>query len=380
MAYRRIGISAMGFYFPRQYISLEELLLSRGEEPKKAIEGLGVQRMAILANNEDSVTMAANAISALDFSREKIGKLVFATECGLDSAKDNSTYLFPLLNLPENCEAYDVKAACAASTYALWQVIDWILSGRNKGKQGLVVCSDKAVYEHKSGAEITGGGGAVALVMSEDPSIISFDFEMGDYKSNIRDFWKPLSSECAVIAEDGKPSVKSYLDALSPSYKDYIDNGGKKNFDFLVFHTPYAKMVHKAFNVLSKILPEINGNFESMTADSLRAPALVGNIYNGALYLALASLLELKGASANGKSIGFYSFGSGSSSKFFRGVVDPKSDNQFGLFKQLESMEKISPEKYEKLRQGEIIIEETEGLLLNGIDEQGYRHYSYNKK
>ena len=225
---KRVGIAGMGFYFPQHYVSLEELLSSRGKDPKKAAQGLGVQEMALPASNEDSVSMAANAIEALDCSKEDIGKMVFATECGIDSAKDCASYVHELVGLPENCEAYDVKAACAAGTYALWQVIDWILSGRNNGKLGLVVCSDKAVYEFKTGAEITGGGGAVALLIGENPSVISFDPEVGDFKRNVKDFWKPLGTDCAVVAGDGRPSVMSYLNAIGPSLKDYLKKGGTK--------------------------------------------------------------------------------------------------------------------------------------------------------
>jgi len=372
---KNVGITSMSFYFPRQYVSLADLLSARGEKPRKATEGLGVQRMAIPANNEDSVSMAANAIENLGASKKDIGKLIFATECGLDSAKDNASYVHELCDLPQNCEAYDIKAACAAGTYAVWQVIDWILSGRNKGKIGLVVCSDVAVYEYRKGAEITGGGGAVALLISEDPELISFDLETGNYKHNIRDFWKPLGSEWALMAENGKLSIKSYLDALIPSFKDYLSKGGKKDFEYLVFHTPYAKMVCKAFNALTKFMPEINEKFELMTSDSLRAPALVGNIYNGALYLALASLLELKADSAKGKSVGLYSYGSGSSAKFFRGLITPESNSNFGLFKQLEKMKKLDPETYEQFRRKRVVLEETHGFLLKDVDKQEYRRY-----
>jgi len=372
----KIGITAMGFYFPQNYVSLEELLLARGEKPGRAVEGLGVQRMAIVARNEDSITMAANAVENLQCAKENVGKLIFATECGLDSAKDNASYVHDLCGLPDNCEAYDVKAACAASTYALWQVIDWILSGRGKGKLGLVVCSDKAIYKYRSGAELTGGGGAIAILVSESPNIISFNSEVGYYKCNTKDFWKPLDSDYAILAGDGKPSIKSYLDALTFSFRDYLNNGGKQKFDYLIFHTPYAKMVYKAFETLSELVPEIKGKFESMTADSLRASALVGNIYNGALYLALASFLELQNGSIGEKSVGFYSFGSGCSSIFYRGVVNPEFDNNFDLFAQLERKKKISPEKYERLRQGELTIEEKKGFLLSNIDNQGYRYYT----
>ncbi|MHA1267584.1 MAG: hydroxymethylglutaryl-CoA synthase family protein [Candidatus Helarchaeota archaeon] len=370
-----IGISAMGFYFPRYYISLEELLRARNEDPNKAKKGLGVQQMAILANNEDSVTMAANAIEALNYPKNKVGKLIFATECGVDSAKDCASYVHELCQLPSDCEAYDIKAACAASSYGLWQIIDWIRSGRGRGKDGIVVCSDKAVYDYKSSAEVTGGGGAIALLVTENPEIINFNQEVGYYKKNMRDFWKPLGSECAVVAGNGKFSIESYLEALSCSFQNYLLNGGSKDFDFFIFHTPYAKMVYKAFNTLSTILPEIEERFESMTAPSLKIPSLVGNVYNGALYLALASLLETYGETVREKSIGFYAFGSGCSSKFFRGVVAPTFNSKFNLIDLLNNRIKLTPAQYEQYRQGELVLEEKRGFLMEKIDNEGYRHY-----
>ncbi|TFG05306.1 MAG: hydroxymethylglutaryl-CoA synthase family protein [Promethearchaeota archaeon] len=373
---KHVGISAMGFYIPRHYIAIEKLLEARGEDPAKATRGLGLERMAILASNEDSISMAANAVENLDFDRDRVGKLIFATECGCDSAKDNATYLHELAGLSENCEAYDIKAACAAGTYAVWQVIDWILSGRGKGKLGIVVCSDKAVYEYQSSAEITGGGGAVALLVEEEPQILRFNFEAGDYKRNVRDFWKPLGCECAIVADDGVPSVTCYLEALAAAYSNYLQAGGSSNFDYLVFHTPYSKMVHKAFNALADLIPEIKGKFESMTAGSLKVPSLVGNIYNGALYLALASLLEQYQEMIRGKKIGFYSFGSGCSSKFFTGIVQNECNPTFNLLDQLKRMKPISPKDYERYRQGDLLLQETQGFLLNGVDQQQYRVYT----
>ncbi|MHA1275703.1 MAG: hydroxymethylglutaryl-CoA synthase family protein [Candidatus Helarchaeota archaeon] len=373
--HRSVGITAMGFYFPRYYVSVPELLKARGEPPDRAVKGLGIQRMALLASNEDSVTMAANAVESLEFPKERVGKLIFATECGNDSAKDNAVYIHDLCGLPKNCEAYDVKAACAASTYALWQVIDWILSGRANGKLGVIVCSDQAIYDYLSRAEITGGGGAVVLLVEENPQIISFDRESGDYKENVRDFWKPLANTCAIIAEKGKLSEKTYLAGLRPAFYDFRDKGGNTDFDFLVFHTPYKKMVMKAFNELAQIHPKIRGKFESMTGDSLKAPCMVGNIYNGSLYLALGSLLETKSGLVQGKNVGFYSFGSGSSSKFFRGTINLEFKSDIGLFNKLKRMKKISPTDYERIRCGEDLIEETNGFLFNGVDEQGYRRY-----
>jgi hydroxymethylglutaryl-CoA synthase len=370
---KKVGITSIGYYFPRYYVSLSELLTTRGIDPNKATKGLGVKRMAIPSSNEDSITMGANAVNNLKCDLKNIGRLVFATECGIDNAKDNASYIHELCNLPPDCEAYDVKAACAAGTYGLWQIIDWIQSGRSNGRSGIVVCSDVAKYKHKSNEEITGGGGALALLVTAEPEIIYFSLETGSYKQNTRDFWKPLVNDYAIV--DGKESINSYLNALSFSFQDYLNNGGLQDFNYFIFHTPYGKMACKAFNKLSETLHNIKDHFKKMTAPSLVAPSLVGNIYNGSLYLALLSLLELEDTKARDKSIGNFSFGSGCSSKFFKGYVNSTFNNGFGLFNYLKKMKKLSIDEYDAIQTNTLNLEETRGTLLKGVDKEGYHHY-----
>ena len=73
------------------------------------------------------------------------------------------------------------------------------------------------------------------------------------------DFYKPnLSSEFPVV--DGKLSIQCYLTALDKCYQRYSERagGGGANFslsgaDYLVFHSPFTKLVQKSLGRLKFI-------------------------------------------------------------------------------------------------------------------------------
>ena len=64
------------------------------------------------------------------------------------------------------------------------------------------------------------------------------------------DFYKPnLSSEFPVV--DGKLSIQCYLTALDKCYQRYCEKAGGPQFslanaDYLVFHSPFTKLVQKS--------------------------------------------------------------------------------------------------------------------------------------
>src|SRR5699024_574044 len=90
------------------------------------------------------------------------------------------------------------------------------------------------------------------------------------------------------------------------------------------FHLPYTKMGKKA---LRKILDEGTEQDQERLLEnyqiSTRYNRNVGNIYTGALYLSLLSLLEQKTDLPAGSRIGLYSYGSGAVGEFFSGILQP---------------------------------------------------------
>ena len=74
---------------------------------------------------------------------------------------------------------------------ALENCIDWIKS--NSDRKAIVIASDVAKYELASTGEYTQGAGAVAMYISSNPSIISFNetFGISVRGFHVGDFFKP---------------------------------------------------------------------------------------------------------------------------------------------------------------------------------------------
>jgi 3-hydroxy-3-methylglutaryl CoA synthase len=86
--------------------------------------------------------------------------------------------------------------------------------------------------------------------------------------------------------------------------------------DYLCFHTPFYKMIQKAFDYLVKIEhpnatpQEVSSQFLKKVEPSLFVSKRIGNIYAGSLYASLLSLLY-KTPNINNKKLVLFSYGSG---------------------------------------------------------------------
>jgi len=186
----------------------------------------------------------------------------------------------------------------------------------------------------------------------------------------VYDFYKPrMTSEYPAV--DGKLSQGCYLQAVDDCYSGALRRleaarGGaagtplqlEQAFDFLAFHSPYNKLVQQSFRrmlfndarraaaagaplpaALAGLAP-----FAALPADKTLAnkdldkalSALpcgdaykrlvgpselisknIGNSYAGALHMNLASLVGLRGAALEGKTVGAFSYGSGAIATMF---------------------------------------------------------------
>lgn len=328
-----VGIDSLGVAFPAQYLELAELADARGVAPSKFVDGLGIRRMAVPGEDEDTVTLAARAaqeaLALAGSNGEDVGLLAVGTETAVDHSKPVASFVQGLLGLPRAMRVFETKHACYGGTAALQLALDWIRSGSARGKTALVICSDIARYGLRTAGEPTQGAGAVALLLSENPRLVALDAGMsGVFAQDVHDFWRPLYSKDAQV--DGHFSVKCYLDALEGAYRGYQALAGpaaharfSDRFAALAYHVPYGKMAVKAHRHLRTLDgdPAPDESFERLVAASLRFPAEIGNVYTGSLYLALASLLATGGEQLEGKQVGLFSYGSGSCAEFFSGTV-----------------------------------------------------------
>jgi hydroxymethylglutaryl-CoA synthase len=320
--------------------------------------------MAVPLADEDTVTLAARAghmaLESSGCAPEDVGMLVVGTETAVDHSKPVSSYVQGLLGLSTRCRVFETKHACYGGTAALQLATDWVRSGSAKGKKALIICSDIARYGVGTPGEPTQGAGAVALLVSDKPRLLTLEAGSGVYANDVMDFWRPLYSKDAVV--DGHYSVQCYLDALEGAYKAWQETAGASGgeglcsdrFAALVYHVPYGKMSRKAHRHMRTLDgdKEPDASFDRLVGPSLLLPSLVGNIYTGSMYLALASLLSSSREDLTGKRVGLFSYGSGSCAEFFSAVVTPEAQARvkaLGMENLLERRRALSIPEYEAI-------------------------------
>ena len=320
----KIGIDRISFYTSHYYVDLKTLAQARSVEPDKYYVGIGQEKMAVPSPDEDVVTLAASAAYPLmqEGALDDVELLLFATESGIDQSKAAGVYVHGLLEMGSRCRTLELKQACYSGTAGIQLAIGFV--ARNPGKKALVIASDIARYELGSPGEATQGCGAVAILISANPRILTIDPECGYHTEDVMDFWRPNYRSEALV--DGKYSTMVYIHALLESWKQYAGLSGRSlaDFDRFCYHIPFTKMAEKAHQKLCRKcgMEMDKAEMEAMLEESLRYSRITGNCYSGSMYVGLASLLDGAGEDLAGKRIGFYSYGSGCVGEFFSGVVE----------------------------------------------------------
>ncbi len=361
------GIDDIALYVPRLFVDARDFAQARGMDPDKLQKGLGVSRMAIVDTNQDPACMAANACLRImernKIAPKDIGRLYVATESSLDESKAMNSYVIGMLEQVYgndsfgHCGGIECKFACVSGSYALYDNANWIRAGEAEGKAALVVVSDIAKYDMGSSGEYTQGAGAVAMLLNDNPRIMTFDPKVTSTSiKNEYDFYRPFGKETPIV--NGQYSNLLYMIQVKKALMAYKEKAlstgiiklkeGESILDYIDFinmHLPYSNMGKKALTYLLRHewrslprwkgivekmgLPEPapkdpRGTIESILADeefmqkdheftkrftqteefqeaydsklasSLIASSTVGNIYTASLYMGFRSCLEFE--------------------------------------------------------------------------------------
>ncbi|WP_207063843.1 hydroxymethylglutaryl-CoA synthase [Motiliproteus sp. SC1-56] len=318
-----VGIDDISFYTSNYFLDLKSLADVHRIDKEKFYQGIGQEKMGIVAADEDVVTMAANAaLPVLEgVDPETISTLLFATETGIDQSKAGGVFVHGLLGLPSRCRVVELKQACYSATAAIQMAC--ALVAREPEKKVLVLASDIARYDLNSSGEATQGCGAVAILISANPRLVEIQPHSGHYTEDVMDFWRPNYRSTALV--DGKYSTKIYLKALKQAWLHYqeITSTEFESLDYLCYHLPFTRMAEKAQTQMARI-NKCDRDAEALKAQvepSLHYNRLIGNSYTASMYVGLVSLLENAGTDLAGKQIGFFSYGSGCVAEFFTGRV-----------------------------------------------------------
>ena len=391
-----IGIDAIDFYVPPIALKISDLAIARNIEPAKLEKGLGLKSMALMDVDEDAASMAANALYKLiannNIDPKSVGRIYLGTESALDAAKPTATYAVGMveeklakqygLRCFKNCDVVDMTFACVGAVDALENCIDWIKSSSER--KAIVIASDVAKYELASTGEYTQGAGAVAMLISSNPSIISFNETFGISMEHVGDFFKPrrllrnkdlngdidiqkITSTNKAVLElfyeepvfDGQYSNECYAKRIKEGMEHFIEQKNTNlltDWDKLVFHLPYAfqgrrmmldiwidwmKENGKLGDIEKEVGKEDHNDIKTWKksvsksslyktfikekiADGEVASGEIGNMYTASIFMSLISHLYVScenNQELEGKRFGFISYGSGSKSKVFEGTI-----------------------------------------------------------
>lgn len=288
-----IGIDKIGFYVPPFVLDMEDLAEARQVDPAKYTIGIGQSKMAVAPITQDIVSMAANAASMIltQEDKEAIDMVLFGTETGIDQSKSAAVYMQSLLGLSNRIRCVELKHACYGATAALQLAKAHV--ALNPEAKVLVIASDVAKYGLQSGGEPTQGAGAVAILVSQNPRVLTIDQETSLFSDDVMDFWRP--NDCQYPCVDGKFSNEQYMRFFAEVWQDYRDRFNSKLSDFaaVCFHLPYSKMGLKAFKpFLAEEEEDVSARLLERYQISTQYNRQIGNVYTGSLFVGFVSLLE----------------------------------------------------------------------------------------
>ena len=346
----RIGIDKMAFATTNDYLDLVELAKERSVDPNKFTIGIGQDLQAVVPPTQDIVTLGATAAKKLltPELEKNISTVIVATESGIDNSKASAIYIKHLLGLSDFTRTVEMKEACYSATAAI-QFAKGVVA-LNPQETVLVIAADIARYGLNTPGEVTQGAGAVAMLISQNPHILTLEDTTVAYSKDIMDFWRPLYATEALV--DGKYSTNVYIEFFLQTFTRYQQLTGRELADFaaLTFHMPFTKMGKKG---LEGLLKDRNDEVAQRLRTQLTASQLfsrqVGNLYTGSLYLSLMSLLQNSDLRA-GSRIGLFSYGSGAEGEFYTGILEDGYEHYMNnIQEELEHRHQVSVAEYEKL-------------------------------
>lgn len=438
----KVGIDSITFDLPKIHLPIKVLAENRNIEPEKLVKGLGLHKMSFPDAHQDVVTFAANAVYKLiqqeNLNPKDIARIYVGTESAVDSSKPIATYITWLLEqqLGEGsfnyCDTLDMTFACIGAVDALQITLDFIRL--NPTKKAIVVATDNAKYDLNSTGEYTQGAGAIAMLVTANPRVLTFSQEVGVSAQGVFDFFKPrryfskeeilnttdnpewfgiLENEIAFYKEqpvfDGQYSNQCYINRTSEAYfkyKEITNQNGKlyESWENILMHLPYCFQARRTFveifakeNNLTEDIKTISKSPEYLEFvnqsifPSEIASGQVGNMYTGSIFLGMLSTLCFhlqQNTNLTNKKFGFIAYGSGSKSKVFEAEVQEHWQSvieKTQLFETLNNSTEIDFGTYISLHKKErkqSVLQPKNEFVLDYIEKEnpvlvGARYYKF---
>lgn len=389
----RPGILGTEFYIPNKYVAQEDLEVFDGVGEGKYTIGLGQSKMAFVDDLEDTGSMMMTCVESLlekyDISQDDIGAIFVGTETQLDKSKSLKSYIMNIFDTSfdsnTNIEGVDNINACYGGSQSFFDACNWVESHLHEEKERfvIVVSGDIAEYDDPA-ARPTGGAGVVALLVGRDATIQLNNEKMYSHFENAYDFYKPDPHRPYPIVH-GHLSNACYLHSIDRCYTK--GNFKERDYDYLLFHAPYNKLIQKSVgfmkyldylneglidnrnlsfiedeNVRKEVMDvslnnanrweisenlsiqncfrkEFSGVYDKKTKPATYLNRDIGNTYTSALYFSLLGLIEEKGEDLQGNDVLMFSYGSGLASTLYELRIREEREERFSLSSMKEKMD-----------------------------------------
>lgn len=368
------GIDDIALKAPSLYLPIDELAENRGIEPAKLTKGLGLTHMSVCDADEDVVTLAAGAVIKLlqqnpNISPTDIGRIYVGTESSIDGSKPIGTYVHSLVEhyfsekgtdttALRHTDVIDMTFACIGAVDAMHNSLYYLYA--EPDKVAIVVAADIANYDLASSGEYTQGAGATAVLLKQNPALLSLSTKWGTSTKSEHDFFKPirLKVENGELVElhdekpifDGQFSNLTYQNRITEAWNHFRNNQSLQDYNQLVFHLPYA--YHGRRIISSLLINEMKESeryeticaeqgintadedakkqfvkspfYKSWTTEKVaagdRLSSKMGNLYTASIFLSLVSYFTSDEVNV-GKNLLCFAYGSGSKAKVFEAEV-----------------------------------------------------------
>lgn len=310
------GISAIAAVIPSYRISTSTIAKAWQRSGDAAV-GLGIETKAVAAQDQDAVTLAADATREavvrtgveIESIKKRISAIYFGSESHPYAVKSSAAMVAASIGLGPNYTAADLEFACKAGTAGLQIVASQAKAGTIDF--GLAIGADVAQSKPGDALEYSAAAAGVAVMVSANPQDwIAEITATTSYTSDTPDFWRREGAHYPEHAGrfTGEPAYFKHVIAATGQLLTQTKTE-VKDYDHVVFHMPNGRFPQAVAKKLGVTTTQLELGFT--------VPQL-GNSYSACSLVGLTAVLEW---AKPGQKILLTSYGSGSGSDSFAFTV-----------------------------------------------------------
>ncbi|HJO95934.1 MAG TPA: ketoacyl-ACP synthase III [Victivallales bacterium] len=243
-----LGIEAIASYIPEKRVSNYDRKKKFGITDEFIKEKIGVERIAIKDDSEDSsdlcVTAYKNLKKKIDINDNEIEALIVVTQNPDYTLPQTSAILHGKLGLQPHCASFDVSLGCSGFVYTL-SILQSFMAAHGF-KKGLLFTSDpysKIIDPDDKNTSLLFGDAAAVALISDNPVFVADDFTFG----TAGHLYKDLICENKVLYMNGRGIFNFVVKQIPPDIDYILEKNGltRDSIDMYLLHPGSRSIISK---------------------------------------------------------------------------------------------------------------------------------------